>query len=54
MEAKGCEIIKCSCQHKDQDKFHGKGHRVCNMLSNGQFKCTVCGRTHGNIKASKE
>lgn len=33
-------IIKCTCVHKAQDEFHGKGNRVANETSktNGSEK----------------
>ncbi len=43
-------IIKCSCEHKYQDKVYGKGRRVMNPTSSmGQYRCTVCGaeKIHG-------
>jgi hypothetical protein len=39
-------ILKCSCQHKAQDKFHGTGKRVhkeAKDVSGGvKWRCTVC------------
>ena len=31
----------CTCEHKGQDKLHGKGRRVHNETNNG-WRCTVC------------
>jgi len=36
-------IKKCGCQHKIQDKKHGKQMRVHNKTMKG-YRCTVCGR----------
>lgn len=41
-------IMKCRCEHKGQDKLHGKGNRVFNLTSKKKgvdkkfFRCTVC------------
>jgi hypothetical protein len=42
-------ILLCDkgCQHKEQDKFHGKGRRVHNEMKgkvagSGSARCTVC------------
>jgi len=39
-------ILRCTCTHKDQDRIHGKGKRVHNLVAkrvNPQFyRCTVC------------
>ncbi len=39
-------ILKCTCFHPAQDKFHGKGKRVHNVMtrttSGLKFRCTVC------------
>jgi rubrerythrin len=48
-------ILKCKCEHKDQDKFHGRFMRVHNPLSEKKYKiqkwrCTVC----GDVKEGKE
>ena len=37
-------IIKCVCEHKVQDKLHGKGMRVANKTRSGGHRCTVCGK----------
>ena len=38
----------CTCESKYQDKRYGKRRRLCNKMSNGQFKCTVCGSSMGS------
>jgi rubrerythrin len=47
-------ILKCKCEHKDQDKFHGKHMRVHNPLkkqnTTQKWRCTVC----GDVKEGKE
>jgi rubrerythrin len=49
-------IIKCKCEHKDQDKFHGRFMRVHNPLAKAKssttqkWRCTVC----GDVKEEKE
>ena len=49
-------ILKCKCEHKDQDKFHGKHMRVHNPLAKEKssttqkWRCTVC----GDVKEGKE
>ena len=39
-------ILKCTCIHPAQDKFHGIGRRVHNTMvrtTGGQkYRCTVC------------
>jgi len=36
-------ILKCSCEHKYQDKRYGKYKRVCNSCNAGKSgRCTVC------------
>ena len=35
-------IKKCTCEHEQQDKMHGKGMRVHNECAKG-VRCTVCG-----------
>lgn len=42
-------IKRCTCKHKAQDTFHGKGMRVHNYTKDGDSRCTVC----GNISTSK-
>lgn len=46
-------IIKCSCQHEQQDKMYGKGMRVANAKATKnpkdptrQVSCTVCSKVH--------
>ncbi len=36
------KIIKCDCQHEDQDKMYGKGNRVHNETRGGKWRCTIC------------
>ena len=38
-------ILKCSCEHSQQDKLHGKNQRVHNESKAvpPKYKCTVCG-----------
>lgn len=36
------KALKCSCEHKYQDERYGKGKRLHNMKSNGNWTCTVC------------
>ena len=43
------KIIKCTCEHKYQDKKYGKGLRVHNktVTKSGpsqEYRCTVCGK----------
>jgi hypothetical protein len=40
--AERTEIIRCNCQHEEQDKLYGKGMRVHNVNKKGQAACTVC------------
>ena len=39
-------ILSCTCTHPVQDKFHGKGRRVHNVMtrtvSGLKYRCTVC------------
>ena len=36
-------ILKCTCNHKDQDKLYGKGKRLHNVSGDGtKAFCTVC------------
>lgn len=39
-------ILKCTCIHPAQDKFHGIGRRVHNVMvrttSGQKYRCTVC------------
>lgn len=41
-------IKECSCEHEEQDKLHGKGKRVFNVLqkdkNSNNARCTVCGK----------
>lgn len=37
------KVLKCSCNHKGQDRLHGKYMRVHNMTLKGDYRCTVCG-----------
>jgi hypothetical protein len=42
-------ILTCTCEHKFQDKEHGKGKRVHNLMVavKGQppkYRCTVCSK----------
>ena len=36
------KLIKCTCEHKDQDKRYGPQMRVHNE-GTGLWRCTVCG-----------
>jgi hypothetical protein len=41
------KVMKCTCQHEDQDEIHGKGRRVFNSLPKEkdrpqEYRCTVC------------
>lgn len=47
------KILKCSCEHKAQDKVHGKKMRVMNSTEKAQanssfiiYRCTVCKAEH--------
>lgn len=43
-------IVKCLCEHEDQDRFYGKGNRVANQTTNPEkVRCTVC-RSEINVK----
>lgn len=40
-------IKRCDCDHKFQDKRHGKGFRVHNYINgmkSSNWRCTVCGK----------
>lgn len=42
-------ILKCSCQHTEQDRLHGSGNRVANYCpdpSGAKYRCTVCKKEH--------
>lgn len=47
-------IIKCTCEHKQQDKLHGDKNRVYNKRAGAkdkreEYRCTVCKTIkHGN------
>jgi hypothetical protein len=37
------KILKCKCQHQDQDQMYGPGNRVHNETKEpGEYRCTVC------------
>ena len=42
------KIMKCTCEHKYQDKKYGKGNRVHNEITRTtnlmNWRCTVCGK----------
>lgn len=43
--------VNCKCEHKEQDKLHGKGVRVANETTKARgtsrvYRCTVCGAEH--------
>lgn len=46
--SEGTKVLKCLCEHEDQDRMYGKGMRVHNRLDNKdskkdpQYVCTVC------------
>jgi hypothetical protein len=46
------KIVKCTCEHKFQDKEYGKGMRATTPNNKAQaekrfvVRCTVCGREH--------
>ena len=35
-------LVKCKCQHEQQDAMYGKGVRVANATAKGLNRCTVC------------
>lgn len=37
-------ILPCTCNHADQDRFHGKGRRVYNE-GKTLARCSVCSKT---------
>ena len=38
-------VQTCTCNHEGQDKIHGKGRRVFNLLAGkDKARCTVCGK----------
>ncbi len=38
-------IMRCTCEHKFQDKQYGKNKRVFNeKAEHGKYRCTVCGK----------
>ena len=44
-------VRQCACQHKSQDKLHGKGKRVMNPckipgVDKPAVKCTVCSKVY--------
>ena len=45
---KNMKTVKCSCNHKFQDKMYGQGNRMANETRAGQHRCTVCGTVHGS------
>lgn len=42
------KIVKCSCEHKCQDKIYGEGSRLANATGDTvtKYRCTVCGKVH--------
>ena len=43
------KIVKCTCEHKFQDKQYGKGNRLANQITRDKmpmWRCTVCQREH--------
>lgn len=42
------KIIKCVCEHEQQDRMYGKGRRVGNETrgtsDTKKYRCTVCER----------
>lgn len=47
--ASGTAVLPCNCNSTFQDERYGKGKRVHNRATgakNGDWRCTVCGRTH--------
>jgi hypothetical protein len=48
-------ILKCTCQHKDQDRRYGAGKRVHNRRKGQQghpptYRCTVCKKERGRAE----
>jgi hypothetical protein len=44
-------IIRCTCVHSEQDRLHGFGHRVANLIKAvDKVRCTVC-KTEVNINS---
>lgn len=43
-------IRQCKCEHKSQDKLHGKGNRVYNRCKDQGttkvYRCTVCSKEY--------
>lgn len=46
----GTTILKCNCEHEDQDQMYGKGMRVHNVNSKGEAFCTVCSPSYRRNK----
>lgn len=52
--------LLCSCKHEFQDREHGIGRRVHNMLKKAppgvpqEYRCTVCGTTRTRGEAKKK
>jgi hypothetical protein len=47
--ASGTAVLPCNCTSAYQDQKYGQGRRVHNAATgskNGDWRCTVCGRTH--------
>ena len=47
----GTKIVKCVCNHTEQDKLYGKGNRLANHAPSkgtkpNRYRCTVCQREH--------
>jgi len=49
-------ILKCKCEHKDQDQFHGKHIRVNNPLAKAKGSTTQKWRCNvfGDVKEGKD
>lgn len=47
-------IMKCTCQHEAQDKFHGPGNRIMNPTAKDSIRvrCTVC-KSIVNVNVAK-
>lgn len=46
--AEATKRYRCTCTHPYQDKKYGKSMRLCNLMANGQYRCTVCSNIHGS------
>lgn len=50
------KVVQCDCVSEYQDRRYGIGRRVANKTDNGDFRCTVCGKSKsaGTAKEMKK